>query len=251
MCNITSVWYLVNAISCTTMKATYFGFFIRFNLALGSFGKEGNVLVRISMSPISIISSSFADILQKNFLKFFSFLFLFIFSLFAVKQICFEFIWNTSVKKNKQTNERTNKAKQKAANSVYFFSITLQFSVYFCLFYLTQNKEGENLNFLSLLNDVIFSRAHSDLNHKIKVPITTTGGSLFINAKKFRITYFNQKGNWVHRKIVFLSAPHNKMHYGAQKNDKNSLFKLKLINTINHSPEWCTWNNRITLQSSK
>ena len=96
------------------------------------------------------------------------------------------------------------------------------------------------MNFLSLLNDVIFSRAHSDLNHKIKVPITTTGRSLLINAKKFRITYLNQMESWVHRKIVFFSAPHNKMHYGAQKNNKNSMFKLKLINTINHSPECCT-----------
>ena len=48
------------------------------------------------------------------------------------------------------------------------------------------------MNFLSLLNDVIFSRAHSDLNHKIKVPITTTGRSLLINEKKFRITYLNE-----------------------------------------------------------
>ena len=134
----------------TTTKATYFGFFIRFNLALGSFRKEGNVLVRISMSPIIIISSSFADILQKNFLKFFfSFLFLFIFPLFYVKQICFEFIWNTSVKTNKRTNERTNKAKQKAVNSVYFFSITLritlQFSVYFCLFLFNTEQGGQEL----------------------------------------------------------------------------------------------------------
>ena len=136
----------------TTTKATYFGFFIRFNLALGLFGKEGNVLVRISMSPIIIISSSFADILQKNFLKFFSFLFysFFLYLLFhQIKQICFEFIWNTSVKTNKQTNERTNKAKQKAANSVYFFSITLritlQFSVYFCLFLFNTEQGGREL----------------------------------------------------------------------------------------------------------
>ena len=114
---------------------------------------------------------------------------------------------------------------------VFFFSF---------FFYLTQSKEGKSLNFLSLLNDVIFSRAHSDLNHKIKVPITTTGRSLLINAKKFRITYLNQMESWVHRKIVFFSAPHNKMHYGAQKNNKNSIFKLKLINTISHSPECCT-----------
>ena len=66
-----------------------------------------------------------------------------------IKQICFEFIWNTSVKTNKQTNERTNKAKQKAANSVYFFSITLritlQFSVYFCLFLFNTEQGGREL----------------------------------------------------------------------------------------------------------
>ena len=65
-------------------KQRILGIFIHFNLALGLFRKEGNVLVGISMSPIIIISSSFADILQKKFLKFFSFVFLFIFPLFAV-----------------------------------------------------------------------------------------------------------------------------------------------------------------------
>ena len=210
------------------------------------------------MSPIIIISSSFADILQKNFLKFFSFLFLFIFPLFAVSSNKTDLlrIYLEYLGKNKQANKRTNQ-KSKTKQLIRFISSALPcglpYSSLFIsvFFYLTQNKEGENLNFLSLLNDVIFSRAHSDLNHKIKVPITTIGGSLFINAKKFRITYLNQKESWVHRKIVYLSAPHNKMHYGAQKNDKNSLFKLKLINTINHSPECCTWNNRVTLQSSK
>ena len=170
------------------------GIFIHFNLALGLFRKEGNVLVRISMSPIIIISSSFADILQKNFLKFFSFVFLFIFlRFFLLLRIYLEYLGK------KKTNKRTNKAKQKAANSVYFFSITLritpQFPVYLCLlffFYLTQSNEGKSLNFLSLLNHVIFSRAHSDLNHKIKVPVRATGRSLLINAKKFRITYLNQ-----------------------------------------------------------
>ena len=163
----------------TNTKATYFGFFIRFNLALGSFGKEGNVLVRISMSPIIIISSSFADILQKNFLKFFSFLFLLIFPLFSVSSNKTDLlrIYLEYLGKNKQANYHT------------------VFCLFLSFFYLTQNKEGENLNFLSLLNDVIFSRAHSDLNHKIKVPITTTGRSLLINARKFRITYLNQKGS--------------------------------------------------------
>ena len=209
----------------TTTKATYFGFFIRFNLALGSFRKEGNVLVRISMSPIIIVSCSFAAILQKNFLKFFSFVFLLIFPLFAVSSNKTNFTSNLfgkpGLKENKQTNKqtnqqtneptnkRTNKAKQKAANSVYFSSITLritpQFSVYLCLLFFcsTQSKEGKSLNFLSLLNDVIFSRAHSDLNYKIKVPVRATGRSLLINAKKFRITYLNQTESWVHRKIVF------------------------------------------------
>ena len=153
----------------TTTKATYFGFFI----------------------------------LQKNFLQFFSFVSLFMFPLFAVSSNKTNFASNLFriPRKRKQTNKQTNKAKQKEANSVYFSSITLritpQFSVYLCLlfFCLTQSKEGKSLNFLSLLNDVIFSRAHSDLNHKIKVPITTTGRSLLINARKFRITYLNQKGS--------------------------------------------------------
>ena len=120
------------------------GIFIHFNLALGLFRKEGNVLVRISMSPIIIISSSFADILQKNFLKFFSFVFLFIFlRFFLLLRIYLEYLGK------KKTNKRTNKAKQKAANSVYFFSITLritpQFSVYLCLlffFFLINTEQG-------------------------------------------------------------------------------------------------------------
>ena len=133
-------------------KQRILGIYIYFNLALGSFGKEGNVLVRISMSPIIIISSSFADILQKNFLKFFSFVFLLIFPLFAVSsnktnllRIYLEYLGKK--KTNKQTNKRTNKAKQKAANSVYFSSITLritpQFSVYLCLlfFFFSFNTE--------------------------------------------------------------------------------------------------------------
>ena len=163
-------------------------------------------------------------------------------------------------KTNKQTNEPT---KQNKKQLIRFISLALpcglpHSSLFICVFfffifffYLTQSKERKSLNFLSLLNHVIFSRAHSDLNHKIKVPVRATGRSLLINAKKFRITYLNQMESWVHRKIVFLSAPHNKINYGAQKNNKNSMFKLKLINTINHSPECCTWNNRITLQSSK
>ena len=112
------------------------GIFIHFNLALGLFRKEGNVLVRISMSPIIIISSSFADILQ--------FVFLFIFlRFFLLLRIYLEYLGK------KKTNKRTNKAKQKAANSVYFFSITLritpQFSVYLCLlffFFLINTEQG-------------------------------------------------------------------------------------------------------------
>ena len=182
----------------TTTKATYFGFFIRFNLALGSFGKEGNVLVRISMSPIIIISSSFPDILQKNFLKFFSFVFLFIFlRFFLFLRIYLEYLGKK--KTNKQTNEPT---KQNKKQLIRFISLALPcglphsslfiYVFFFFFFYLTQSKEGKSLNFLSLLNDVIFSRAHSDLNHKIKVPVRATGRSLLINAKKFRITYLNQ-----------------------------------------------------------
>ena len=125
-------------------KQRILGIYIYFNLALGLFRKVGNVLVRISMSPIIIISSSFAEILQKNFLKFFSFVFLLIFPLFAVSsnktnllRIYLEYLGKK--KTNKQTNRRTNKAKPKAANSVYFSSITLritpQFSVYLCLLF--------------------------------------------------------------------------------------------------------------------
>ena len=112
ICNITSVWYLVNAMS-RPRKQRILGIYIYFNLALGLFRKVGNVLVRISMSPIIIISSSFAEILQKNFLKFFSFVFLLIFPLFAVSsnktnllRIYLEYLGKK--KTNKQTNKQTN-----------------------------------------------------------------------------------------------------------------------------------------------
>ena len=174
------------------------GIFIHFNLALGLFRNEGNVLVRILMSPIIIISSSFPDILQKNFFKFFSFVFLFIFlRFFLFLRIYLEYLGKK--KTNKQTNEPTKQNKKQLSR---FISLALpcglphsSFFIYvffFFFFYLTQSKEGKSLNFLSLLNDVIFSRARSDLNHKIKVPVRATGRSLLINAKKFRITYLNQ-----------------------------------------------------------
>ena len=96
------------------------GIFINFNLALGLFRKEGNVLVRISMSPIIIVSCSFAAILQKNFLKFFSFVFLLIFPLFAVSSNKTNFTSNLfgkpGLKENKQTNKQTNKRTNKQTN---------------------------------------------------------------------------------------------------------------------------------------
>ena len=231
----------------TTTKATYFGFFIRFNLALGLFRKKGNVWCEFLWVLSLLYPLRFADISQKNFSKFFSFVFysFFPYLLFhQIKQILLRIYLKYFGKK--ETNKPT---KQNNKKLIRFISPALpcrlpNSSLFICasfFFYLTQSKEGKSLNFLSLLNDVIFSRAHSDLNHKIKVPITTTGRSLLINAKKFRITYLNQMESWVHRKIVFLSAPHN----------KNSMFKLKLINTVSHSPECCTWNNRIILQSNK
>ena len=98
-------------------KQRILGIYIYINLALGLFRKEGNVLVRISMSPIIITSSFFADILQKNFLKFFSFVFLLIFPLFAVSsnktnllRIYLEYLGKK--KTNKQTNEPTKQNKK-------------------------------------------------------------------------------------------------------------------------------------------
>ena len=132
----------------TTTKATYFGFFIRFNLALGSFGKEGNVLVRISMSPIIIIFSSFADILQKNFLKFFSFLFLFIFPLFAVSSNKTDLlrIYLEYLGKNKQANKRTNQ-QSKTKQLIRFISSALPCrlpysSLFISVFFLFNTEQG-------------------------------------------------------------------------------------------------------------
>ena len=198
MCNITSFWYLVNAMS-RPRKQRISGFFSVLIWLWVCFAKREMFCCEFRWVLSLLYPLRFADILQKNFLQFFSFVSLFIFPLFAVSSNKTNFASNLFriPRKRKQTNKQTNKAKQKEANSVYFSSITLQitlqFSVYLCLFFFffffwTPSKEGKSLNFLSLLNDVIFSRAHSDLNHKIKVPITTTGRSLLVNAKKFRIT---------------------------------------------------------------
>ena len=123
-------------------KQRILGIYIYINLALGLFRKEGNVLVRISMSPIIITSSFFADILQKNFLKFFSFVFLLIFPLFAVSsnktnllRIYLEYLGKK--KTNKQTNEPT---KQNKKQLIRFISPALpcglpHSSLFICVFF--------------------------------------------------------------------------------------------------------------------
>ena len=167
---------------------------------------------------------------------------------------------NISVKK-----KATNKAKQKWANSVFSSSvtprITLQLFVclcvcvvfcccFFCCFFSTQSKKGKSLNFLCLINDVSFPRAYSDIDHKLKLRITATGGSLLTNTKRFRFTYLNHMEGGVH------INRRNQLHHSIRciivhRKILKIIFKSKLINIFNHSPECCTWNTTITLQSSK
>ena len=182
MCNITSFWYLVNAMS-RPRKQRISGF----------------------LSCRKIFYNFFRSYLYSFFL----------YLLFhQIKQILLQIYLEYLGKGNKQTNKPTKQNKKKLIRFISpallcglpyssLFICVFFFFFFFFFFYWTPSKEGKSLNFLSLLNDVIFSRAHSDLNHKIKVPITTTGRSLLINAKKFRITYLNQMESWVHRKIVF------------------------------------------------
>ena len=126
-------------------KQSISGIFIHLNLALGLFRNEGNVLVRILMSPIIIISSSFPDILQKNFLKFFSFVFLFIFlRFFLFLRIYLEYLGKK--KTNKQTNEPT---KQNKKQLIRFISLALpcglphsSLFIYVFFFFLFNTEQG-------------------------------------------------------------------------------------------------------------
>ena len=103
------------------------------------FGKK-TVFHVIITSTLLFYPLCFADILQK--IVIFSFLFLFIFPLFAVssnKQILLRIYleYLGKIKQQQQTNQQN---KTKAANSVYFSSITsritLQLSIYLCLSYI-------------------------------------------------------------------------------------------------------------------
>ena len=69
---------------------------------------------------------------------------------------------------------------------------------FFCCFFSTQSKKGKSLNFLCLINDVSFPRAYSAIDHKLKLKITATGGSLLTNTKRFRFTYLNHMEGGVH-----------------------------------------------------
>ena len=104
------------------------------------FGKK-TVFHVIITSTLLFYPLCFADILQKN-CNFFFLIFIH-FSLYLpfhqINKFCCEFIWNTSVKK-KQQQQTNQQNKTKAANSVYFSSITsritLQLSIYLCLSYI-------------------------------------------------------------------------------------------------------------------
>ena len=153
------------------------------------------------MSLIIIISSSFRRHLAEKFF-FFNFFRSYFYSFFLylllhqIKQILLRIYLEYLGKTNKPTKQNKKKLIRFISPALPcglpHSSLFICVFFFFFFFYLTKSKEGKSLNFLSLLNDVIFSRAHSDLNHKIKVPITTTGRSLLINEKKFRITYLNE-----------------------------------------------------------
>ena len=208
MCNITSVWYLVNAIS-RPRKQRISGFLSVLIWLWVCFAKRAMFWCEFRWVLSLLYPLRFADILQKNFFKNFFRSYFYSFFLYLLLNQIKQILLRIYLEYLGKTNKPTKRNKKKL---IRFISPALPrglphsslfICVFFFFFYLTQSKEGKSLNFLSLLNDVIFSRAHSDLNHKIKVPITTTGRSLLINAKKFRITYLNQMESWVHRKIVF------------------------------------------------
>ena len=98
----------------TTTKATYFGFFIRFNLALGLFRKKGNVLVLISMSLIIIISSSFRRHLAErffflNFFRSYFYSFFLYLLLHQIKQILLRIYLEYLGKTNRPTKQNKKK----------------------------------------------------------------------------------------------------------------------------------------------
>ena len=153
------------------------------------------------MSLIIIISSSFRRHLAEkffflNFFRSYFYSFFLYLLLHQIKQILLRIYLEYLGKTNKPTKQNKKKLIRFISPALPcglpHSSLFICVFFFFFFFYLTKSKEGKSLNFLSLLNDVIFSRAHSDLNHKIKVPITTTGRSLLINEKKFRITYLNE-----------------------------------------------------------
>ena len=157
MCNITSFWYLVNAMS-RPRKQRISGFLSVLIWLWVCFAKRAMFWCEFRWVLSLLYPLRFADILQKNFLQFFSFVSLFIFPLFAVSSNKTNFASNLFriPRKRKQTNKQTNKAKQKEANSVYFSSITLritlQFSVYlssffFFFFLLNTEQGGQELEF--------------------------------------------------------------------------------------------------------
>ena len=97
----------------TTTKATYFGFFIRFNLALGLFGKEGNVWCEFLWVLSLLYPLRFADILQKKF--FFNFFRSYFYSFFLylllhqIKQILLRIYLEYLGKTNKPTKQNKKK----------------------------------------------------------------------------------------------------------------------------------------------
>ena len=141
-----------------------------FNLALGLFRKKCNVLLRILMSldrkekaikytrckflwhknsfsctnyfPLIILSSLFRRHFAKKLQFFRSYFYSFFLYLpfHQINEFCCEFIWNTSVGKIKQQQQTNQQNKTKAANSVYFSSITsritLLLSIYLCFSYI-------------------------------------------------------------------------------------------------------------------
>ena len=206
MFNITSVWYLVNAMS-RPRKQRISGFLSVLIWLWVCFAKREMFWCEFRWVLSLLYPLLFADILQKNFFRSYFYSFFLYLLLHQIKQILPRIYLEYLGKTNKPTKQNKKKL-------IRFISPALpcglpHSSLFISVFfYLTQNKEGENLNFLSLLNDVIFSRAHSDLNHKIKVPVRATGRSLLINAKKFRITYLNQMESWIHRKNWFFFLHH-------------------------------------------
>ena len=135
-----------------------------FNLALGLFRKKCNVLLRILMSldrkekaikytrckflwqknsfscnnyfHFIVLSSFFADILQKNcnfFRSYFYSFFLYL-PFHQINKFCCEFIWNTSVKKKNSNNKQTNKTKRK--QPIRFISPALPRGLPYCYLFI-------------------------------------------------------------------------------------------------------------------